>query len=125
MLALFVAVCFAFPAALSVIVHTINWQKILGRPLRRLETYTLGALFITGLPTLLLLAALRHMPMGALDSAALYLAACAGAGLAVYAAWGVDALVERLHALKDDLDRSELEPMTHDRPAAHRRPARP
>lgn len=118
MFPLFLFVSLAFPAALSLIVHTVNWKKLVGRPLHRLESYTLGAGLITLLPTLVTLYARSHMPLGAVHAAALYCAAAAGAGLAIYGAWGVDALAEKVHQLKDGTDRAETENRDHAR--AHR-----
>ncbi len=86
--------------------HWFPWPMVFGRKLRRLEAYAAGTLAIFVPATLAVFAGLDDLD--AVDTLTLFWLALSGAGVATFAAWGIDSAVSSYHAMKDRIDRAEL-----------------
>jgi hypothetical protein len=102
MFGLLIAIAILVPAALILAGHWFPWPSVLGRTLTRLEAYVFGVAVIYVMPL-----ALFAYTADKGELALLFVASCISAGLATFAAWGVDLLVERYHKLQDAQDAAE------------------
>ena len=107
MLPLLFALCTLVPAPLILAGHYFNWRGVLRRPLSRLEAQVWIVAFANAAPAAAVLYGQRYTALTPTVCVLLFCAsaaACIGAACAAYA---VDALAERFHALEDKVDRAQ------------------
>lgn len=81
--------------------HWFPWRKIWRGGLHPLGAYAFGVLCIVAVPLAVFVA------RGAEFEARLLLASAAAAGLATLVAYGIDALIELRHRLRDEKERAD------------------
>ena len=86
--------------------HWFPWPLVFGRKLRRLEAYAAGTLAIFAPATMATVFGMKYLD--AIDTLLMFWLALTGAGVATFAAWGIDSAVSSYHKMKDRIDRAEL-----------------
>jgi hypothetical protein len=106
MLLMAFAICSVLPVACIFAGHWFPWPVAIGRKLRRLEAYAIGVLIILVPPSVAIV--LADQTLSAYAGLGLVWASCLSAGAATLLAWGIDALFEHIHSLRDQVDRVEF-----------------